>query len=536
MTVFKALLKKQLLELKAFFLFDKKTGKPRSKGGTIGFIILFAFLFLMLGVSFFGISFMFSEVLADPEIAWVYFAIIGTMAMFLGVFGSVFNTFTSLYQAKDNEMLLSMPIPSRMIIAVRMTGVFLLSMLYTSLVYVPALIGYFIFGAPSVLGVINAILMLFVLGFFVLLVTCLLGWVVALISGKLKNKSFITVIISLVLLGGYYFLCFNYSSMIEGLLNNIGQVSETIRRSISPLYAFGRAATGDALFMVIVVAVVAALFALTVLFLTKTFRKITTKKSSSAKKVYQETEIKTSGLGKALFKKEMRRFTSSASYMLNCALGTVMMPLAGVALLIGSSKVGGFRELFVNGLGLDPGFLAMIVLGAVLLVASLNDITAPSISLEGQNIWVLQTMPIPAKKILEAKMRVHWVVTAPSLIIMSICASIAFGLDAATTAMITLDGYAFMLLIASLGLVVNLKRPDLSWTNETVPIKQSIGVMVCLFGGWVIALALGGLGLLATIIMDPFAYLVIVLAALVLAVRLLNRWLGTRGAEIFEKL
>ena len=532
----KALLKKQLLELKAFFLFDKKTGKPRSKGGTIGFIILFAFLFTMLAVSFFGVSFMFSVVLTDPEIAWVYFAIVGAMSMFLGVFGSVFNTFTSLYQAKDNEMLLAMPIPSRMILAVRMAGVFLLSMLYTCLVYVPALIAYFIFGSPSALGVINAVLLLFVLGIFILSVTCLLGWVVALISGKLKNKSFITVIISLVLLGGYYYLCFNYTGMIEGLLNNIGQVSETIRRSFSPLYAFGRAATGDALCMVIVVLAVAALFALTVLFLTKTFRKITTQKNGPAKKVYKETEIKTSGLGKALFKKEMRRFTSSAAYMLNCALGTVMMPLAGVALLIGSSKVGGFHELFVNELGLDPALPAMIVLGAVLLVASLNDITAPSISLEGKNIWVLQTMPIPAKKILEAKMRVHWVVTAPSLIILSICASIAFGLDAATAAMITLDGFAFMLLIASLGLAINLKRPDLSWTNEAVPIKQSIGVMVCLFGGWAIALTLGGLGLLAAFIMEPFMYLVIVMVVLILATRLLNRWLGTRGAEIFEKL
>lgn len=534
--MFKALLKKQLLELKAFFLYDKKTGKPRSTRGTVGFIILFAFLFLMLAVSFFGISFMFSIVLADQATSWVYFAIIGAMAMFLGVFGSVFNTFTSLYQAKDNEMLLAMPIPSRMILAVRMTGVFLLSMLYTCLVYVPALIAYFIFGSPSALGVINAILLLFVLGVFVLSVTCLLGWVVALISGKLKNKSFITVIISLVLFGAYYYLCFNYTDMINGILNNIGQVSETIRTTFSPLYLFGRAATGDVLSMVIVVLAVAALFALTVLFLTKTFRKITTQKNGPAKKVYKETTIKTSGLGKALFKKEMRRFTSSASYMLNCALGTVMMPLAGVALLIGSSKVGGFREFFVNGLGLNPGFPAMIVLGVILFVASMNDVTAPSVSLEGQNIWVLQTMPVPAKKILEAKLRVHWVVTAPSLIILSICASIAFGLDVATAVMVTLDGYAFMLLIASMGLAINLKRPDLSWTNESVPIKQSVGVMVCLFGGWVIALVLGGLGMLAVNVMEPFSYLVIVLVALVLATRLLNRWLGTRGAEIYEKL
>ena len=33
------------------------------------------------------------------------------IALALGIFGSVFNTFASLYQAKDNDLLLSLPIP-----------------------------------------------------------------------------------------------------------------------------------------------------------------------------------------------------------------------------------------------------------------------------------------------------------------------------------------------------------------------------------------------------------------------------------------
>ena len=40
----KALLKKQFLELNAFYFQDKKTGKIRSKGGTAGFVLLFVFL------------------------------------------------------------------------------------------------------------------------------------------------------------------------------------------------------------------------------------------------------------------------------------------------------------------------------------------------------------------------------------------------------------------------------------------------------------------------------------------------------------
>ena len=49
---------------------------------------------------------------------WLYFTLMGLVAIFLGAFGSVFNTYSSLYLAKDNDLLLSLPIPLRVIISV----------------------------------------------------------------------------------------------------------------------------------------------------------------------------------------------------------------------------------------------------------------------------------------------------------------------------------------------------------------------------------------------------------------------------------
>ena len=42
------------------------------------------------------------------------------LPVFLGAFGSVFNTYSSLYLAKDNDLLLSLPIPLRVIMASRL--------------------------------------------------------------------------------------------------------------------------------------------------------------------------------------------------------------------------------------------------------------------------------------------------------------------------------------------------------------------------------------------------------------------------------
>ena len=38
---------------------------------------------------------------------WLYFDMMTLIALFLGVFGGVFNTYSSLYKAKDNDLMLS---------------------------------------------------------------------------------------------------------------------------------------------------------------------------------------------------------------------------------------------------------------------------------------------------------------------------------------------------------------------------------------------------------------------------------------------
>ena len=55
----------------------------------------------------------------------------GLLAVLLGAFGSVFNTYSSLYLSKDNDLLLSMPIPVRSIMASRLLGVYLMGLMYS---------------------------------------------------------------------------------------------------------------------------------------------------------------------------------------------------------------------------------------------------------------------------------------------------------------------------------------------------------------------------------------------------------------------
>ena len=94
----------------------------------------------------------------------------------------------------------------------------------------------------------------------------------------------------------------------------------------------------------------------------------------------------------------------------------------------------------------------------------------------------------------------------------------------------------YVLLSALFGLFLGVKMPNLTWTNELAPIKQSASVMIALLGGWAYGVALAGLYLAFAWRLGLTLYLA--LFALVTAVGcvVLYRWLKTRGAEIFSHL
>ena len=75
---------------------------------------------------------------------WLYFALMSLLAIFLGAFGSVFNTYSGLYFAKDNDLLLSLPIPVRTLMASRLLTVYLMGLMYSAVVILPAVIVYWV--------------------------------------------------------------------------------------------------------------------------------------------------------------------------------------------------------------------------------------------------------------------------------------------------------------------------------------------------------------------------------------------------------
>ena len=236
----KTLVKKQLMEIFRSYFYNAKTNKKRSTAGIIAYILLFAALMIGgIGGMFTGLSVSLCAPLTQAGMGWLYFALMSLLAIFLGAFGSVFNTYSGLYFAKDNDLLLSLPIPVRTLMASRLLTVYLMGLMYSAVVILPAVIVYWVTVSAAPMALLGGVLLTALISIFVLTLSCALGWVVAKVSRKLKHKSFITVIVSLAGLAIYYFFVFKAQTAIEQLVANAAVYGEKIKGAAHPLYIFG---------------------------------------------------------------------------------------------------------------------------------------------------------------------------------------------------------------------------------------------------------------------------------------------------------
>ena len=526
--MFKALLKKQFLELVKLYLIDKK-GKRRSAGSIIGYVILFGFVFLSVGMMFFMVADGLYP-LVEAGLDWFYFSMLGMMTIFVGLFGSVFTTYTSLYLAKDNDLLLSMPIPPSVILGTRMITVYATSLLYSALVWIPALVRYFSSASASGLAVLLSILTLPVIALVVHVLTCFLGWGVALISVRLKNKSIITVVISLAFLALYYIVYFRINVILSQLIADADKVSAAVRVWAYPFYQMGLGASGEGLPFLLFAFIALALFALTYFILSKTFISIITRSASGKKAVYHEHAAKEHSVRGALIRKEAKKFVSSSVYMLNTGIGIVIMLAAAVLAVIKSDVVLRAVGIIEDQFG-SKSLVPVAVTVCVCMMASINCISAPSISLEGKKLEMLQALPIRPYDIIQAKMSFHFLVNIAPAIILTATLGILAGIEGLTVFFMSGCVMIFCGLSGEFGLLMNILRPNLNWTNEAVPIKQSMSVVVTMFGGWALCI-LTGIGYLFLYKnIQASKYLLVVFWLYSIFSWLIRLWLKNKGAE-----
>lgn len=192
------------------------------------------------------------------------------------------------------------------------------------------------------------------------------------------------------------------------------------------------------------------------------------------------------------------------------------------------------QQIFGKGGG--RGIPVVFVVTAICMIASMNDMAVPSVSLEGKSIWVLQSLPVDPWNALRAKLLVQILVTGVPVLFCDICMMVVLKGGILEMLLALLVSGLFVALMAMVGLVLGLKMSNLTWTNENAPIKQSISVMIAMFGGLILCVGMGALYFIGGWIIGAAVYLAMV-AVLFAGLGIgCYVWLKKRGTEIFRWL
>lgn len=474
MKKFLALLKVSVQSMLLTSANSQKRKKKKAASG-LGVILLIAFLGLYLSGLY---SFMLMQALAPSHMEVLLFVFMGIVALVGGLLFTTFAVKGVVFGGRDNDLLLSMPLPSTLLVACRVTAIYLENLLFSLFVLLPAGVVCTLMSQSGVGHTLLFWLRLLVAALALPLLdtalSVLLGALVAFLSVKVSHGALGQNIVMGLFLAAVFYFSFHLNGMIEGLAANAAGVKASLSWA-APLLWLGEGILGDWALLLAFVACCAVPFLLVVFGLGRVYRKaVTAFAARSARSDYKLSAQSASGQTKALLKKEAQRFFGTPTYFWNAGMGLVLLLIAGVASLVMQARLLEFVDLF------EGALLPMAAL-VVCFCLSAAPIAAPSVSLEGPHLWILREAPLGDGTLIWVKTGFQLLLSLPCTVAAWLCLSLALRLPLWQSAALLAAALLFALGHASFGMLMGLTYPKLDAVNEAVVIKQSLATTLAMF-------------------------------------------------------
>ncbi len=448
-------------------------------------IVIIAFLFMM--VFSFGLAMVVGFQMAMNNCLWLYYPLAFVVSTVFAFVGTVFAAQSYLFESEDNELLLSMPIKPSAVLVSRILSLYVLNFVYSTIILLPVGIAHrflFRFKGLSVtndIGIVfTYVLTLLIVPSLATALSCILGYVIGKISKKIPNKGILTVIFGFTTIAILAVLGLNLGPIISALINYIDAIAISVEKYLPLLYIYGVAAdAGTALWGIIPITVLSlGLPVLVYQYLSINFLRLITKKTAPKKKKYKKEQMKKTNVQISLIKKEIGYFFSIPAYVMNAGMSTIMAVFLGVGILMRGAEMNEWLpKMFPDA---ASSLMPLAVGSSLALCCTLNDVTAPSISLEGKTIWLLKSTPINPMKIFWGKAILAPVVSLPGVLFTSITSALMLEMKVVDVLFIMIIPVLACLFSGFLGVCINLRIPRFDWSTEITVIKQSLSVIITL--------------------------------------------------------
>jgi ABC-2 type transport system permease protein len=224
---------------------------------------------------------------------------------------------------------------------------------------------------------------------------------------------------------------------------------------------------------------------------------------------------------RAIFLRELRLMNRTPIFLLNGVLAVVLIP----ALFLIMAKAGSQPEGFGRLLGLvQSGNPTVAVLAAALFMAvcgGLNGTASSTYSREGAQFWISKVIPVSPTDQAKGKFLHSYVVVVLGLAAATAVLTFVFQMKASLLLAALVLAALAGVVMAAVGMMIDLARPLLTWINPQKAIKQNLNVLLAffadlgmIFGLFLLTRILRRLGLAGAAQIAVLTFILLVMAGL----------------------
>lgn len=178
---------------------------------------------------------------------------------------------------------------------------------------------------------------------------------------------------------------------------------------------------------------------------------------------------------KAVFIGEFKQYLTLLPYVLNTALGLVLIILFSVNFFLFNKGIG------TNLLGMPKGIIKSSIHIFPYVMALIVGVCCPtqvSLSLEGKCVWIKKMIPVPNNAIYLSKVMVGLVLMVPTAIISTFLVLSAEGIIIKDIFFILITVILNILLMLWIGILIDIKFKNYNWNNPISVIKSGSGAII----------------------------------------------------------
>lgn len=466
-------------------------------------------LLLLLGLCFvFPIAGLFMTLYATATLA---FAQGGIVEMLSGVFCisqisvlflSAFSYISSMFFAKDNEIMLNLPVPQITVFTSKLLVCYVNELLISTIIVLPATVITAIAAAQAgvTLGVQFYLLIpvaVLLLPLLPMLLLSIISFPIAIIIQKLSKKPVLGAIIQAVFLiafiGGIYYVTYLSSYSVgngQDQALNIQQIFAPMAKVNVFTTMLSKAMTGQNTvgnffaFLGSTVAFAAVSCSLSVLFYKRALQSGAEGGGAAKKKSVRgdsQTEVKSPG--KSFVFADVKNLLREGSVTVNTILSVVMPALlVFLCTFMTSSSMQASLETAEDGAQtfVSTGYLslALSLMMASWFCSGTNLLSTVGFSLERENFAVIKTLPVSFDKIYYSKLLAADAVTLVSTLIAAVVTVIISKLTVFDFVLMFVLLTAYGCSVNAFALLRDLKSPRLNWMTVKELTKNNFHTLI----------------------------------------------------------